>query len=439
MMTDIQDHSTERETPTRVFANGTRIPVADVDVHLRKEGPLDITRYAEFSFPTQWDGTEWLDLFEIADPDEQTSLDTVRIDVRDRTSEDYGVTFQGIVTGVGPSAGGPERMFRCRAQGPGHFLSRIEASRRFGGPSNSIVEVGDVLEYLRSEMDSRLPFPITVADEGAQTKVQQSVAPSPVAGSTQGLISAGTGVLSFFGIGKQLHTPKTFQSNRHTLDDVADWVDEMAGVRIWLEPTPKGAVFVGSENPTQQGISHRAHYLDEGNTAVVENNALVEIRPVNTVTVNGEAKRSLIEAGEFELNAPTDTYTKVKARHRPLYERADETEIQGGTVRKSSAESKAEVINEARSILKERVDETTQGEMLILPRAPIRPFDTIRAKPTCDTEVLDEGEPITYEVQRVHHKLHADKEMVPHTELTVGIHTDMEEDIEIIGSWEREA
>jgi len=56
-------YSPSENCATRVYVNGIRIPVADVDVYLRKEGDLDITRYAEIGFASPFRGTSYTDVF----------------------------------------------------------------------------------------------------------------------------------------------------------------------------------------------------------------------------------------------------------------------------------------------------------------------------------------------------------------------------------------
>ena len=452
-MAAIEDHDPDTQTEARVFVNGSRIPVADVDVHIRKEGNLDLTRYAEFRFPANWDGTNWIDAFDTHSPHEQEGFDTVRIDLRDEgayrndrsESETYYPAFIGVVTGVGNAESGPERFWKCRAQGPGHFLSKIPASTRFSGGKASILT-----DYIVEEIDDRLPITVESAVDTsvtAETNTDWRVGISPIL-TALALISDT--------VNDALSTEKSFQANKHTLADVADWVTDKTSSRLWFEPSPEGAVLVLSGNPTADSNHHRAHYLvgggeptdstlpsqssvteDDSLTYIVSNNAFAEIRPVNTIQVNGQAKRSLKSVGRYGQTTAQKEFTAVKARHKPLYERAGGVELEGDTVTETDAQSKSEVENEARSRLKEIVDESTAGSMETLLRSPISPYDTVEALPTCNEEAAASMDPLTYEVQRVQHKIRPGEEL-PHTELMVGIETDMDEDVEIIDKWDGE-
>jgi hypothetical protein len=370
-------------------------------------------------------------LFDTARPEEQEDFDSVRIDVRDTAAErdgaadPYSTSFYGVITGVGNASGGPERMFKARAQGPGHFLNNFEASYVTDG-----LDIADVFEYLIEQIEGAFPFDVTYQWNETEEVPQ-----------TYGEV-----------LEKNVRSRKTFQSNKHTLADVTDWLKDKTGTRVWLEPTTDGVVFVATDTPTQR--NHTAHYLsrdgepadstlpsggvdtaDDSTTYIIDNNALSELLPVNSITVNGQAKGSLGSVGDFEITVPSATYFTAKARHEGLYQRSGQTELRADTVKKTDAITKEEVMNEAVSRLKEYVDESTAGGMEVLLRAPITPFDTIEAQPTCDGDAVGSTEPLTYECQRVHHKIHPNGDRMPHTVLTVGLHTDMQEDIVIKDSW----
>ncbi|MFA1610136.1 hypothetical protein [Halobellus rubicundus] len=416
--------ATTTETNTRFYINGTRLPVADVDVHIRKEGPLDVTRYVEAKFPSPYAGIDWIEAFNGVDPSEQSSPDVLRLDVKDYITDDYSITFRGVVTGVGSTANGGSRIWKTRAQGPGQLLDKIPASQNYNGADLSLI-LSDVADRL----SEKLPFPVATRSDDVD------VQGDPATPLTIPIVAD---LVNEIGVG-QISTRKTFQANKHTLADVVRWARDKAGARIWLEPTPNGVALVGSKNPTADSSHHVAHNLG-GDCIIISNDALAELRPINTIVVNGKAARSLAAVGDFEINASRSEFTTVKARHEPLYRRSGGTELRGSTVKQTDAESKTEVENEARSMLKERIDETTAGTIQTLPRSPIVPFDTVEAVPSCQNEV--DQEPLTYEVQRVHHHLYANPspdEQPYYTELNVGLKTDIEDDIEIVDSWEQQA
>lgn len=409
-------------TDSRVFVNGTRIPAGDVDIHERKEGPLDINRYAEFEFASPFRGEDYLGVFGATQPSEQERYDTVYIDLYSEALERYVPTFRGLVTGLGNSASNVSQHWHGRAQSVEMLLSNVPASFTYEEAS-----VEKVLQDVVGELQTKVPIDLSV--EGSEDLVAEEsrlgdIALSPLIIVPRVIATVADLVLA---------TPKTFKANKHTLADVLSWLSDKVQSRFWFQPTEDGVTLVGTDEPTQQ--SHQAHYLG-GSVGVIENNALSELRPVNTLILNSKAANSLASVSSFELNAPSDTFTQVKARHRPLYERAGEVELHGDTYVSSDSESKEEAVKEARSLLKRQIDQTTGGSMDCYLAANVAPFDTITARPTCREQPLPSMEPLTYEVSRVHHKVRASE--TSKTELNVGVHAAMD-DIEIIDSWQKNA
>jgi hypothetical protein len=414
-------------TDSRVFVNGTRLPAADVDVWLRKEGPLDMGRYAEAEFASPFRGEDFLQHFNSATPTEQDSPDDLRIGLHDPVVGRYVPVFRGIVTGVGNTADDDdaEQIWKARAQGPALLLNRIYFGKRYGE-----ADMATVLEDAREELAPRVPFEVDIRGQENQPVQEYVVGEGLYDETNPNRYRAGL-FASFSN--PNIDTRKTFFGNKNTLADALNWASGKAGVFCWLEPTADGVAFVSTDNPTQQ--THQAHYLD-GNVGVIANDALSELKPINTLTLHGEAAKSLYEVGDFEINEPTDTFTKVKARHQPLYERAGGVEWEVGPITSSDAESKEEVVNAAKVALKTRIDETSGGDMECLLAAPVTPFDTIEARPTCREQDVAGTVPITYEIAQVHHRVRAGE--FSKTTLNVGVEASMS-DIEVVDSWQKVA
>jgi hypothetical protein len=426
----IAPHNPDCKTDSQVFVNGTRLPAGDMELYVRKEGPVDLSRYVEGTFASPFRGEDYADAFNGVTPDEQESFDTVRVDIKDSTTDQYHLAFRGVVTGVGNS-NGPEHEWQFRAQGPSFFLNKIPASINFDG-----VTTEQILGYVRDRLQEEIPFDVSLAaSDGGEVQEDRIRNPTPfIAPSIQ---------LSKW-VSDLRTSPKTFQANKHYLSDVINWVKDKSGSRIWLEPTSDGIGFVATQEPTKR--RHQAHYIDnptldspsaeyDHEIAIVNNDALTELTPINTLIVKGSAKKSLASVGPFELNTPSDTFTKVKARHSELYKRAGNRELYGDTEQLSDAETAKEVQNEAKSLLKSKIDQATSGDMQALLAAPITPYDTIEALPTCNEQINPNTDPITYEVSRVHHEIRASG--ISQTTLNVGVHTSMD-DIEIIDSWKKQ-
>lgn len=417
------------EPPSKIWVNNTRIPVGDVDIYMRKEGPLDVTRYVEGNFFSPFniggEPQDFTQVFNLIDGSE--SPDELRIEVYNEQQETYFTEFHGIVTGVGNSGSDHEKEWQFRAQGPGLLLNKRSAAKTFKNGS-----VDGILGYVNNELEDIVGF-----DLEANPSVDQ------IAFDTNLGLNVIEGGIETLPLIQDYDFPggsKTFRSNKDTLDDIIGWLGKRSDSTFWFEPTNDGAVLVGTQRPTAG--SHVAQHVDDDSDAnrvkVLSNDALVELNPINTMIVRGKANASLFQNTPFEIeeiNVPdisNNEYNFAKARHVPLYERAGETEYIADTLTVSGAQSKQEVKNEARSLLKEKIDETTGGDMTTLLTAHIKPFDTIKAKPTCQGQVGENVEPIEYEISRVHHQIRAGSEQSK-TKLNVGVRA-ATDDIEIVST-----
>lgn len=437
-MVDSFEPTPIERTPSRVYVNGTRIPVGTVDIHIRKEGPLDFTRYAEFQFFSPFnDGVDYINAFngvETDESDEQTTLDRIRIDVKDSATGVYTTEFRGYVTGVGAAADGPEQVFFCRAEGWGHYAEQIPASKNFDRVlEKSNWEEHPVGKYIIEEYKKALPDDLLFEAESVFKRSDSD--PN---------LTDGSFILTDDPINDILFrvltvdtinaiTAKTFHSNKHTIADVVTWFLNHASGRIAFYPTTDSLVL--SHDDDRSRAQHDAHYLG-GDLNVIENNALQELRPVNTMVVNGQAQGSIGSVNPFGTDLSRGEYFTAKARHTKLYRRANETELRAGPVVNSDAQTAGEVANSARKQLKERISETTGGGMTTQLRGGILPFDLVQARPTCQETAASDTQPIVYEVDRVHHEIPPSG--IPKTNLNVGIKT-LDSEIELVREWDGEA
>ncbi|MFC7133754.1 MULTISPECIES: hypothetical protein [Salinibaculum] len=441
-------HNPSEATASRVYVNELRIPVADVDVHIRNEGPLAITRYAEVEFPSPYNGQDYLDAFRGSRPSLQSDWDTLRIELRDTVTGEYHTEFHGLVTGVGSSASDNDRIYKARARGPGHFLDKQATNIKLDE-----FDLAYGLDRITDALDGVFPFPV-VSALGEDAQAPQATDPEGQANV------GGIGVPSQYVAEEnpRIGSKKHFRANRHTLADVVDYVAEKTGADIWLQPVEDGAVLTTVSDVTHE---YRAHYLDQqssesvgggssrdisvtaGDSAeadttpervaqIIANDALSELRPVNSAVAKGQAEASYGADTDIGLSV-TNQYAKVTARHETLYERAGRTELTPGPYVESDGQNAEEVANDAVSALKEALRGATGGDMTTRLVAPVLPFDTIRAKPTCRGQSLSDTDPLTYEVHRVHH--HIPNSGIPTTTLNVGVAV-RDEDIVTERSWE---
>lgn len=422
-------------TDSRVFVNKERLPVSDVNLFIRKGGPMDINRYCEFTFASPRKGVDYTDAFNGLDEENQGDWDVAKIEVKDHETEEYHLAFHGLITGVGNSSG-PEVEWHARAQGPSLFANKISASKSFTDAS-----INDVLAYCAFEFAQKLP--LTIPHRGSDEDVREDDTPENLLAEATALVAGG----AFVGLdgGSTIDdvysslTEKAFKRNRDTIADVLGWLKTKTGTRIYFQPYQDGAVLVVDSEPTAR--THHAHYLD-GDVNVVQNDALVELNPVNTITVNGQVGDSLFEGTAFEVkdvrvDLDDTSYQTAKARHQRLYERAGNTGYIAAPDKPVDGRTKKEVENQAKSILKTKIDETTGGDMEVLPVSPIKPFDTVWARPTCQSSPASDTKPVQYEVSRVHHDINSGDE-VSKTKMNVGVHAALA-DIEIVNSESKEA
>jgi hypothetical protein len=420
----------------RVYINDVRVPVTDVDIYMRKEGPLSMTRYAEGKIVSPWQGVDYVNAFNAIDDENQNEYDTVQIDIRDYNGDYFLTAFRGVVTGLG-NGGGIQREWNFRAKGIGQLLDTIAAGKRFSAIDDLLAK--NVLDYIISEINERgflqndiwydtatgAPETGTNASDGNDGGVLES----DIVNAIQDRLPFDDSGLAEEAIGIE----KVFNKNRHTLQDVVTWFQELYNVRVWfvhrLDPMP----LLATRDP--HIYNHTAHYLD-GNLQIENNDALSEIRPINTLVAKGDAKQSRTENGRLQVHEAVPEYANVKVRHKELYQRAGGAELIGDQ-REVNSKDKTGVENTAKNLLKKAVDQASGGDMQALLRTPIQPFDTIVAQPTCDGSPATDTSPLTYEVHRVHQKIRSEQPSA--SVLDVGVHTNVDEDIEVVESGWKDA
>ncbi len=401
----------------RVYVNGTRVPAGDIDIHWRREGPAAATSYCEVEVISPYEGTDYINTFQGIETETQDSFDELRVEVQDYETGDYFTQFYGLVTGVGNGTG-MSRVFDCRAQGIGQFLNSVTADKTFLAEDQQI-QSETVIRYLIAQLNETLPPTVTTATTATE--------PATVDVSLKEYILSGLGTSPEGSRFNKIVTDKTFTPNRHTLKDVVAWLEGKTDTRIWFVPTADGAAILQQRSP--QITNHRAHYLG-GDLRVVSNDAFAELRPANTLIGKGSALKSYQnDDGSFGFSGKTSRFAQVTARHETLYERAGENALQARSQLETDAQSMTEVENDTRRALASAIEETTGGSMETLLRAPLLPYDTILAQPTCDEQQGTNTDPLTYQVDRVQFRLRGGEYST--CDINVGIRVDPNEDITI--------
>lgn len=435
-VSEIEGHTCDGENAdAKVFVNGTRVPVTDVDLHMRKEGDLSVGRYAEGYIVSPWQGEDYVEAFGAVDEESQSSYDTVRIEVRDASLEVFLTQFHGLVTGLGNSGSDLEREWSFQAQGPGLHLSQIAANKPFTSDGGGL-SPSTVFDYIASKIDEKCPLDVSsLLDLSVPEDNEEFTVDSDDGGTIDNVVDAITsdttvsdtsllpGPTNIAEGNENREVIKTFIPNRHTLADVVNWFENKYNVRTWMVPTQSGATLVAVRYPHRNTLS--AHYLD-GLLQVQNNDALSELRPINTLVAKGDAKRSRKAAGIFEVKDDPGQYAYAKVRHKRLYERAGGIELEGAHAEIDTYD-KQTVVSEAKQRLKTQIDQASGGDMQTLPSAIVHPYDLVRAKPSCDGNSATDVPSVEYEIHRVRHKIRSGA--ASQTILDVGVRTSIAEDI----------
>ncbi|PHQ44481.1 hypothetical protein DJ68_18225 [Halorubrum sp. C3] len=390
-------------------------------------GPTAITRRAEATIPIEdSSGTVWTDYVDAFQPvgggttnvstsstgigfseDVPTSSGVQIADVIGQPLGENGepvgelsVLFRGYVGAVGSREG--VNRARVQVYDPMKFLGQVEA-----GVSFTDAGVPEVLRYITREYTSA---------QNVFTDVSVSTDVGTGSLREQTLRTSSIEELKELNQSRRMEDTRiTFSTNRDTLVDVLEWVQEAANVRVWFVPSGgQGITLTAVEDASQQydltPSSDRIPF-------VISNNSLYELSPINGVKVKG-ATGTKIEVGPFDANLPTgDTYTEATAVYPPLVERFGGELLQTTT----SKETNGDVLeNEAAKKLKEAVDTETDGEMVTTLAPQLRPYDRVESTPAC-AGVTTDVPPLRYEVQEAVHSVVPSDNNLPRTEINVSM------------------
>jgi len=406
-----------------------RLPIINDGLQLyeRKLGPTAITRRAEATIPIEdSDGTDWTSYVSAFSPvgAGTTSVTTSAtgvgfsddaadsgVQIADVIGQPLGengepakepsVLFRGYVGAVG-SRDGVNRA-RLQVYDPMKLLGQVAAGRAFTDETTT-----RVLKYVASEYQASQNVFDTVSVSSAGTvarPLRQIALDDASLGDIVGLALSNETLQSQF----------TFSTNRDTLVDVVEWVQETANIRVWFQPTGTAglalvAVDDGSETYDLTPSSERIPY-------VIKNNALYELSPINGVKVKGATGRR-VGAGPIEFNLPfDDTYVEATAVYPPLVERY------GGELLKTvtSKETDGDILaNQAAAKLKDAIDAENDGEMVTTLAPQLHVYDRVTSTPAC-AGVTTDVPSLRYEIQEAVHSVVPSDNNLPRTELTVSM------------------
>jgi len=223
---------------------------------------------------------------------------------------------------------------------------------------------------------------------------------------------------------------RKFTRNRNNLVDVLSFLTELIQGVWYFEPTPDGIEL--HLRAGTRSVDYGREFIDQTQTeennkftvSVKENDALSDIKPINTISVNGDSI-GVFEDGDTEASGPTvitgeeatESYPYVKLRYDPLYEAAGNVEL-GPTDVESDATSLDQAEKDAYDEFIAHIEETTEGRIELFGDPMPLPSDFITAVPACAGGTVVGNVPIEYSINDVHHKKYAGEHFV--TEL--GVH-----------------
>ncbi|WP_226041166.1 hypothetical protein [Natrinema sp. DC36] len=216
---------------------------------------------------------------------------------------------------------------------------------------------------------------------------------------------------------------KSFRRNRHNLVDVMDWFAGRIGGKWHFEPTPyRPVLFFDNTGDTRDNDDQFARRLFndkyigedfEGNytdnidkdsfedVTVLDNQALYDIKPFNTMHVHGEVPGDL--KATILPNVNNEYYPYAELKYPPLVDNAGGYEYTAPVVNSDDLtpkQAEKTAINEFR----QHLEEETEGSILLKGEPYIAPYDYIRTIPVCNETYPNQNlAPITYEVNSVKH------------------------------------
>ncbi|WP_158294307.1 hypothetical protein, partial [Halorubrum sp. SP9] len=195
-------------------------------------------------------------------------------------------------------------------------------------------------------------------------------------------------------------------------------VTDVTDARVWFEPDGKSGVVLRAVNADSQQYDLTPE--SAGTPRVIANNCLYEMRPFNALRLKG-ATKNLATVGPLSVESPfSSSYPEAVATYPPLVERYG-GELTESDTSKTTIAGRLET--EAKSQLKQALDEVSGGSMTLSLAPMVRPYDRVSATPACSGVSADVN-PLQYEVQEATHRITPSNNNLPQTEIEVSIAID---------------
>lgn len=430
------------------------IPTMEVEQYVTKGDAAAIQRSAKVRFPTEWGGDSPHELVQQYSNDQQVPMMWARVSYREQGVENapWVVTLFGWIGGLGPAS--DEGVSKMWVYDPAELLS----GTRIGATFNEM-SVKQAAEKIARLTNDNTPIPLSEVHivppetEEEFALVAEAIEEEGIVGSTatEGTPSEGEVLYAYDDAGERRTRPletgenfeaaiietkpdaflsvgtKTFKSNRHSLQDVYEYLEERINGKIHFVPQPDGRSvrLMVDIVPERHVFAQEEVFLHEQDqpgayrfydtVEVMKNDALYEMKPINTVHVDGDENIGFLDdavgwAGETagdiasifnDKKPPSKKYPYAKVRVPSIYQAAEGVEL--GPHVDSDANTEAKVIEAAKKEMREILEETTEGEIVMKGNPFVQPYDRVDAFEVCDDRVIFEQDPVRYEVESVKH------------------------------------
>jgi hypothetical protein len=451
------------------------IPTAQVELHQTRNGKADLSNNARVVFPTEWgESSENVEnnVREYVDPlGEEGPLTLGRVlfkvdnEFGDDEEPEYVLKHLGFIAGAGQQN---QLESKCWIYDFATMLESVPftASYTFDPTVKQVVE--DISDTIIEE--TPIPFTGIVIEAGGREYDYEKTPQAFQDGveSWNDFFNATADIfalienmgISFDATELQTQTPadaadvlssfvlnddplpvlmgKQFQSNRHTVVDALEWISDVTGASWQFKPNPNGTgvALVISLLPTrnrfvqdsvlsgvQNGTVTTPLVADDtlfDTVHVLENTALEQMNPYNTVEIRGAKTRleseqtgvAAVDLGQSlgddvsELfgagSVMEDVYPYAKVRHKGLYQAAGNTELakryDSDVIEPDQAEA------EASRKLRKLLNTPDEGSIRLEGQPFVSPYDRIDAFEVCNEFVETQQIPVTYEVHTVTHR-----------------------------------
>jgi hypothetical protein len=399
----------EQVIPT--VENGVQV---EVSTDAQQSG-ADIVSYAEATIPLTWRDEDIQSKIQDFDPQAQSEYSLASIFMEDPRAEAWWPVMRGFVRGVRGSDAGMGTA-TVHISSPDGLASAIPMSGMYERPS-----IEQVMSDAVETFNDNTPFNATLRGVSNRNVDTNSTSPAQYVAES----SYGVGA---FASGADLSDMKSFKANRHSVADVCNWVCQNSSGRWYFEFRSEGTrglslVYDDGSNaidftqrtnksgPKEEQLANRGSFPDLGanEVDVINNSAIKELFPVNTVRIKGATGASIF--GFETAMLPSRKAPFVEVEYAPLKRRAGgqtvAKEYETDNVTLSSSESRA------KTELRKQIQESGMGEITTYGKPKIRPYDRLTARPTC-ASVVENVNPLTHQVASVHHDKKASSEYLTH-------------------------